>query len=202
MYIQHRAASTLRRRGRLNSNVRLQKMPLSSATTSNCIQLPFWVEARRHGLRCGTSSYRHFVVSHASVSSVGKPASMVASEAHTNLSAAMPQFSQEVCAPKNRQAVVCCSVVLEVIQSVEAAGPTSGLSFDHQGMARRRTRTHGRGSGSNAVAVQPLCISISRPWLKPNPSLKGSANGMRPWPRGAHIHSTPRGQGCMPSSPP
>jgi hypothetical protein len=35
--------------------------------------------------------------------------------------------------------------------------------------------------------------------LMPNPSLKRSANGMAPWPRGAHAsYHAPRGQGTTP----
>ena len=35
----------------------------------------------------------------------------------------------------------------------------------------------------------------------PNPSLKRSANGRPPGPRGAWVHVAPRGPGVLPSSP-
>jgi hypothetical protein len=41
----------------------------------------------------------------------------------------------------------------------------------------------------------------SLPRLRPNPSLKRSANGKPPGPRGAVVYPAPRGLGVFPSSP-
>ena len=57
--------------------------------------------------------------------------------------------------------------------------------------------------------VQPLREAAANTWrtlhqralrgkLRPNPSLKPTRHGMRPWPRSRVAHHRPRGQGRMP----
>jgi hypothetical protein len=59
--------------------------------------------------------------------------------------------------------------------------------------------------GETALAAAPkspqACRAVANR-LRPNPSLKRSANGMAPWPRGAALrYHAPRGQGATPSAP-